>query len=460
MSRSAGEAILVGFVQAQNCTNFVASWRHPEHSTGFLTADYYAHIGRVLEKGCFHLALFDDRLAMPEYHGGSYEDAVRDGVRCVKLDPFAALMPLAMATSRLGVGATLSTSYHAPFHAARLFQSMDHMTDGRMAWNIVTSLNSVEARNMGRADVIPHDERYDRADEFLEIVLGHWNGWDDEALVVDRSNGVFADPERVRRLDYRGRFLASRGPFTVPRSPQGHPVLIQAGQSTRGLRFAADWAELVFAVFPDIATARQQTDRLRELARERGREPDDIAIIHLCQPIVAETREAAEQKRSVIAELPTTTDSLLLLSEALNLDFGGRSLDEPFTDAELNAMTGWQSLRDRTLTFTEGRSPSVRDFISATQRGRLRNPWVGTGADIADRMEEWMTEGGCDGFAITASHVPGSYEGFVQWVVPELQRRGRHPKAYRGRTLRDHLGMPRPAASGAQVDTGAAQPAR
>ena len=214
---------LVGFLQAQNCTTIPASWRHPEARTDSTSPEYYRHIGRVLERGKFDLGFFDDRLAMPDLYTGDHAHTVEHGIRCVKMDPVTVLMTMAMATTYLGLGATYSTSYYEPFHVARVFATLDLMSEGRAAWNVVTSLNDNEARNMGRTEHPAHDARYDLADEFVEVVLGHWNSWEDDAIVLDKSAGVFADPSKVHRLDYEGEHYRSRGPFTVPRSPQGSP---------------------------------------------------------------------------------------------------------------------------------------------------------------------------------------------------------------------------------------------
>ena len=257
------DMVMVGFLQAQNCSNFAGSWRHPDSRSDFSSPDYYAHIGRVLEAGKFQLAFFDDRLGMPEFHGGRFAEAVAHGIRCVKMDPIACLMPMAMGTTRLGLGATYSTTYYHPFHVARLFQTLDLMTRGRAAWNVVTSMNDVEAQNMGLEEAVEHDARYDRADEFLEVVHGHWDTWADDALIVDKTTGRFADPEKVRRIDHRGQHFRSRGPFTVPRSQQGHPVVIQAGQSGRGRRFAARWGELIFTSNPDLEPSEKAYAELK-----------------------------------------------------------------------------------------------------------------------------------------------------------------------------------------------------
>src|SRR6202140_1839690 len=189
--------VMVGFLQAQNCTNLPASWRHPESRTDFMSASFYREIASVLEAGKFHLAFFDDRLAMPDRFGNDHAHAVEHGIRCVKLDPIVVLMTMGMAPQHLGLGPACSTKYYEPFHVARLFATVDLMTDGRAAWNVVTSLNDGEALNMGRDEVIAHDLRYDRADEFMQVVLGHWDTWEDDAIVADKATGLFGIPEKV-----------------------------------------------------------------------------------------------------------------------------------------------------------------------------------------------------------------------------------------------------------------------
>ena len=342
-----------------------------------MSPDYYARIGRVLEAGKFQLAFFDDRLGMPEFHGGRFAEAVAHGIRCVKMDPIACLMPMAMSTERLGLGTTYSTTYYHPFHVARLFQTLDLMTRGRAAWNVVTSMNDVEARNMGLEEVVEHDARYDRADEFLEVVHGHWDTWADDALIVDKTTGRFADPEKVHRLGHRGQHFNSRGPFTVPRSPQGHPVVIQAGQSGRGRRFAARWGELIFTSNPSLEPSKKAYAELKADAARLGRNPEHMKIATLCHPVVAATKAEAEDKFALIERLPLEVDSLMLLSENSNFDFGSKPLDEPFTDAELARFTGTQSHRDRVVAVLGDRKPTPRDFITITRRGKLPPPWVG-----------------------------------------------------------------------------------
>jgi len=436
--------VMVGFLQAQNCTNLPASWRHPESRTDFLSADFYREIARVLERGKFHLAFFDDRLAMPDRYGGDHGHTVEHGIRCVKLDPIVTLMTMGMATTQLGLGATYSTTYYEPFHVARMFATIDLMTGGRAAWNVVTSLNDGEAMNMGRDGVMEHDLRYDRADEFMEIVLGHWDTWEDDALIVDKASGRFADASRVHRLDYQGEFFQSRGPFTVPRSPQGHPVVIQAGQSGRGRQFAGRWGEVIFTTSPSVAFGKKSYATLKDEASRCGRDPSGVLLCNLVTPVCAPTRMEAEDKMAVIQQLPLEIDQLSLLAEALNFDFASKALDEELTDEELASFSGLHTIRDRVLGLSGKKNPTVREFMQLSHRGRPDDAIVGGPREVADRLEELFEEYVCDGFVVGATHVPGGYADFVDYVVPELQRRGLYHEDYTGGTLRDNLRLPRP----------------
>lgn len=436
---------LVAFLQAQNCSNFPASWRHPAAASDFLSPEYYRRIGRTLEDGKFHLAFFDDRLAIPDVYADDYRVTMREGIRAVKLDPMLCAMTLANATERLGVGVTYSTTYYEPFHVARTFATLDQLTRGRAAWNVVTSLNSSEASNFGRDLVLEHDLRYDRAEEFLSIVQGHWRSWDDDALCVDKQ-GLFADPDGVRRLDHRGEWFKSRGPFTVPRSPQGEPILIQAGQSGRGRQFAAKWGDLVFVIYPNLNVGRKSYAEFKAVLAEQGRDPGSVKVAPAVYTVVGETQAQAEDRRAVIDRLVKPIDGLVLLSEVLNFDFSTKGYDEPFTTEEMDGISGIQAFRDRVVTLSGRANPSPRDFVEFTRRGTLDEfpVFMGSPAQVADQMEEWFGTA-CDGFVIAASHAPGAYDDFVRLVVPELRRRGLFRRDYEGSTLRENLGLQRPA---------------
>jgi len=446
------QMILVGFLQAQNCTNLASSWRHPQSRTDSWSPDFYRHIGRVLEAGKFHLGFFDDRLSMPDMYGRNHAHTVAHGIRCVKLDAVTVLTVMGMATERLGLGATYSTSYYEPFHVARVFGTLDLMTGGRAAWNVVTSLNDGEAQNMGRDEVIDHDARYDRADEFMEIVLGHWDTWEDDAIVQDKASGLFAKSDKVHRLDYTGRYYRSRGPFTVPRSAQGHPVIIQAGSSGRGKTFGARWGEVIFVVYPNIEVGKRDYAAFKAEVARFNRDPDEIKITHLINTVAAASKSEAEDKWAEIIKLPLEIDALSLLSEALNFDFAKKGMDEPFTDAELDEMSGLQGIRDRVTSVKK--NPTVREFIEISGRGRVHNAIIGGPKEIADQLEAWFAAPACDGFVLSATHVPGAYEDFVRFVIPELQRRGLFRKDFAGATLRENLGLQRPEISSWRPSSG------
>jgi FMN-dependent oxidoreductase (nitrilotriacetate monooxygenase family) len=436
---------LVAFMQAANTSVYAGSWRHPATEHGFLTAGYYQKIGRVLEEGCFDLMFFDDRLAMPGIYGGSVDEAVRRGARPVKLDLSIVLGVLAASTSHIGLGATYSTTYYAPFHVARTFATLDHLSGGRAAWNVVTSINDSEAQNFGLGTHLGHDARYDRADEFLEATTGLWDSWDDDALVLDREAGLFADPAKVHELNHGGQWFTVRGPLTVPRPPQGHPVLIQAGSSGRGRDFAARWAEVIFTGDPDIDIARAHYKDQKERITVTGRDADAVKMLPMAYTVVGESRAHAEEREQLfLTGLVDPMASLTLLSELMNYDFSSLALDAPITDDLIESVSGVRGLVQNIRAHIGGDTVTLGD-LAGHRATLLQGPrFVGTGPDVADQMEAWFDSGACDGFVIAATHSPGAYEDIVRMVVPELQRRGVFRDRYAGGTLRDHLGLPRP----------------
>jgi len=438
--------VLVAFLQASNCSNYTGSWRHPETDPGFLDLEFYQNIAATLERGKFHLAFIDDRLAMPSRFGDSFEEAVEHGVRAVKLDLVPIITAMGLATKRLGLGATYSTTYFSPFHVARLFASLDHFTMGRAAWNVVTSLNDSEAQNFGVPEHLEHDDRYDVADDFMEATSELWDSWEDGAVVLDKQTGRFADSDKVHRVDHAGKWFQVRGPLTVPRPPQGHPVLVQAGQSERGREFAARWAELLFVIYPTSEACKAYRDDLQRRARLAGRDPDSVRVAPAVYVVVGETAEEAEQKLQQIEDLANLTDSLTLLSEVFNYDFSQHPVDEPLSDEILASMTGLRGFLDRVIELSGTSNPSVNDFITSSGRGTLREfpVFTGTPTQVADQMESWFHADACDGFVLAATHMPGAYEDFVNLVVPELQRRGLFRDDYVDGTLRDNLGFIRP----------------
>ncbi|HVN51850.1 MAG TPA: LLM class flavin-dependent oxidoreductase [Acidimicrobiales bacterium] len=436
---------LVGFMQAGNATVYAGSWRHPATELGFLDGRYYQKLGRILEEGCFDMMFFDDRLAMPGIYGGSVADAVRLGARPVKLDLSIVLGLIAGATEHIGLGATYSTTYYSPFHVARTFATLDHLSGGRAAWNVVTSVNDSEAQNYGLDQHLEHDARYDRADEFLEVTTGLWDTWDDDALVLDRVGGTFADPTKVHELDHDGEWFHVRGPLTVPRSPQGRPVLLQAGSSGRGRDFAARWAELIFSGDPDVDIARAHYQDQKARVVEAGRDAASVKMLPMVYTVVGESRAHAEEREQVfLHDLVDPQASLTLLSELMNHDFSDMALDDPITDDLIESVSGIRGLVQNIRQHIGGDTVTLAD-LAGHRATLLQGPrFVGTGAEVADQMEEWFDGGACDGFVIAATHTPGAYEDVARLVVPELQRRGVFRDRYTGDTLRDTLGLARP----------------
>ncbi len=444
MTKKPRQMTLIGFMQAQNCSNYVGSWRHPHSTSDFLGPEYFQRIARALEYGKFQLGFFDDRLAMPDILGNDHAEAVRHGIRVVKMDPVTILACMAMATKNLGLGSTYSTTYYQPFHVARQISTLDLMSGGRAAWNVVTSLNNSEAQNFGQDEHLEHDLRYDVADEFMEVVLGHWDTWEDDAIVVDKETGLFAHPEKVHRLDHKGKWFKSKGPFTVPRSPQGRPVIIQAGQSGRGQTFSARWGELVFCVYPNLEIGKRTYDAFKKQVAGFGRDPASVAVAPAVYCVTGETKTMAEDKMAEIDSLAKPVDGLALLSEVLNFDFYSKPMDSSFNDDELASVSGLRGIVDRVVQLSGKRNPTIADFVKFSNRGTVREfpRFVGAPKDVADGLEEWFNTC-CDGFVVAATHLPGSYEDFSRMVVPELQRRGLHQKEYKGTTLRENLGLPK-----------------
>src|SRR5262249_33189145 len=317
-TRRIDKMALVAFMQAGSTSVYAGSWRHPATEHGYLDASYYAKIGRQLEEGCFDLMFFDDRLAMPGIYGGSVSEAVRRGARPVKLDLGVVLGVLAQATSRIGLGATYSTTYYAPFHVARTFATLDHLSGGRAAWNVVTSVNDSEAQNFGVDAHLGHDERYDRADEFLDVVTGLWDTWEDDAILHDWAAGQYADPAKVHDLCHAGQYFSARGPLTVPRTPQGRPVIIQAGSSGRGREFASRWAELIFTGDPGLEVARSHYTDQKDRISDAGRDPATVRICPMAYAVVGESEAHAKEREALfLNDLVHPMASLTLLSELM-----------------------------------------------------------------------------------------------------------------------------------------------
>ncbi|MFD0690543.1 LLM class flavin-dependent oxidoreductase [Actinomadura fibrosa] len=437
---------LGGFQIASQVTHSHAAWRHPGSDPAVFDHAHYHRVGRILERGKFDFVFFADLLAAPGRFGGGVEEALRRGTQATAtLDPVLVATSIAAVTRRLGVAVTKSTTYFHPYEVARAFASLDHLSRGRSGWNIVTSLSQAEAQNFGAAEHLEHDLRYDRAQEFVEVAAKLWESWDADAIVADRAAGVFADPGKVHRVDHDGKFYRTRGPLNVPRSPQGRPVYIQAGSSPKGRDFAARWAEAIFEIDPTPEGRRAYYDDVKSRVSDAGRNPDQVLIFPAVLTFVGETESIAREKQAFHNELADPVSGLITLSTHTDHDFSQHDLDAPVEDLQV---PGTQGLFDVARRLSARDNLTLRDIGKLYSQGVLLPQFVGTASDVADQLEEAFRGGEADGFMISAAQTPGSFNDFVDAVVPELQRRGLFREEYTGSTLRDHLGLdpvPRPA---------------
>ena len=416
-------------------------WRFPASESGWLQADYYQHIARTLEKGLFDMAFFADILAVPDRYQGSPDSQLRYGaLGSLRLDPVVVLTVMAAATRHLGLAATRSTSHYEPFEVARSFATLDHLSAGRAAWNVVTSFQDAEARNFSKSEQFPRSRRYDRADEFLEVVFKLWDSWDDDALVLDRETPLFADPKKVHYIDHKGEWFNVRGPLNVARPPQGYPVIIQAGASDRGRDFAAQWADVIFVSHDSLDSAQVFYRELKDRAKAHGRDPRSLKILPAATPLVGEAREIVDSKQRLLHDLVNPHAGLSTLSYHLDVDLGSFPLDKPLPDVDVPGVQGH---------YQEVREATARDGLTLHDLGkrygsRYEGDFIGTVDHVVDGIERWFRAGAADGFMISAPYQPGGFEEFVRLVVPELQRRGLYRTRYEGATLRENLGLARP----------------
>ncbi|SED86158.1 NtaA/DmoA family FMN-dependent monooxygenase [Ruania alba] len=426
-------------------SQYAENWRHPLSRTDWLQARFYADLARTLERGCFDMMFMPDILAIPEDHHGAYDTTVRTGGKgTIALDPTTIAAVAATATTRLGLGATISTTFVPPYLLARTLLSLDHLSGGRMAWNIVTSTTDAEARNLGRESIPGKEDRYNHADLVVRTALQLWEGWDADALVLDPSTRTFADPTRIHRI---ADDLPSRGPLTLPRSPQGRPVLMQAGASPRGREFAATWAELVFVVADTAEAMRATRLELRERAAHLGRDPDGIRILPAVQPILGASDASAAGR---LVELESLLDGDEILTMLARLMHADPSALDPDADAAQfltahRGATGSTGFEDMMLRACRAEGLSVRGLAARQAMSQLKPQPTGSPATVADYLCELVETGAADGFVISSALFPTSLEEFVSGVVPELQRRGALDTGDGPDTLRGRLGLPEPA---------------
>jgi len=428
--------------QCSPSPQFEGLWRHPDDgtATGYRSLDYWIPIARKLEAACIDALFFADVHGLYDVYQGSWRAALRHGVQVPSVDPVLVVAALAAITRRLGFAVTYSTTYHAPYECARLFSSLDHLTRGRIGWNIVTSYLRSAAEN-GLGEYLSHDARYDRADEYVGVCRALWeSSWEQDAVVRDAASDTFTDAGRVHEIEHRGRWFHVQGPHQCEPSPQRTPVLYQAGASRRGTTFAARHAELVFVTLPDPATGATHVRALRQRAEELGRDPKRIKILQAAFVLTDRTSAELRAKIARFGALTSAEGELAKLCGWLGFDVAAYPQDMPLAQIPLEAS---QSIRDFMRRFDPQRAWTVGDVRSISLFSRSphrRTGWLlGTPAQIADQMQEFRARSGVDGFNLIPCPPTSGIDDICALIVPELQRRGLFRREYEpeGETLRE-----------------------
>jgi long-chain alkane monooxygenase len=413
-------------------------WRHPDdQSHRYKDLDYWTELARLLERGLFDSLFIADVLGVYDVYQGSADAAVREAAQVPVGDPLLAVSAMAAVTGHLGFGITVSSTYEQPYNLARKFATLDHLTKGRVGWNVVTSYLDSAARNLGLDRQVPHDERYARADEFLEVCYKLWEGsWEDDAVKRDKRAGVFTDPAKVHPVEHKGRYYTVPGIFLSEPSPQRTPLIFQAGSSASGLKFAARHAEAVFFSETRPEVVKPKVKKIRDQAERMGRDPASLTMIPLLTVVTAATDAEAQAKYADYRRYASYDGALALYGGWSGLDLSGYDPDQPLryveTEAVRSAVEGFTTADpDREWTPRE-----IARFLGLGGRGAVV---VGGPETVADEMERWVGEADVDGFNLAYVITPGTFADVIEHVVPELQRRGIYRTGYDGTTLRENF---------------------
>jgi FMN-dependent oxidoreductase (nitrilotriacetate monooxygenase family) len=424
-----------------NCVAHQSSglWRHPDDQAWrYKDLSYWTELAQLLEHGRFDGLFIADVLGTYDIYGASDEAAIRHAAQVPVGDPLLLVPAMAQLTEHLGFGITASTGFEHPYPFARRMSTLDHLTGGRIGWNVVTGYLPAAARNMGQTDQPAHDARYDHADEYLEVLYKLWEGsWEDDAVVRDRDRGVFTDPAKVHHIGHEGRYFSVPGVHLAEPSPQRTPVIYQAGASPRGMRFAAENAEAIFTAALTKAALRQTVSTIRRELELVGRDPYGAKIFNLMTVITAENDEAAHAKHAEYSACADPEGALVFLSGWMGVDLARYGLDEPLGNVDSNAIqSAVTAVQEADATSREW---TVRDIAERAKIGGLGPLTVGGGATVADTLQEWVDETDVDGFNLAYAVTPGSFADFIEHVLPVLTARGAYQQAYTPGTLRHKL---------------------
>lgn len=416
-----------------------AAWRYPgAFPDANFNFSHYKRFVRTLERGLFDAFFMADHLAVMNMP----MNALKRSATVTSFDPLTLLPALATVTEHLGLIATASTTYNEPYHVARKFASLDHISEGRAGWNVVTSANPREAMNFGLEEHVEHGERYLRAREFFDVVTGLWDSWADDAFIRDVETGTYFDPEKMHVLDHKGPHLSVRGPLNVARPIQGWPVIVQAGASDAGRQLAAETAEVVFSSANTLEDGQRYYADVKGRMQACGRSPDHMKILPGAFVVIGDTLAEARAKKAKLDSLVHPDSGIATLSVLLGHDVSGCDLNGPLPD--LPDSNASKSGQQKLVEMAQRKHMTVRQMAQYVGGSFSVLEFIGTPVTIADQMEEWLMTEGCDGFNAMFPYLPGGLDDFVDLVVPELQRRGLFRHEYEGKTLRENLGLPRP----------------
>jgi FMN-dependent oxidoreductase (nitrilotriacetate monooxygenase family) len=422
----------------------IAAWLHPQSQIDAgQHFPYFVKLAQTAERAKFDFVFMADAVATRD---GNMEALSRWPQYMAHFEPITLLSAVASVTERIGLVCTASTSYYEPFNVARLFGSLDHISGGRAGWNVVTSANASASYNFNRDEHYDIAERYDRAREFVQVVLGLWDSWEDDAFLRDRSTRRYFDPAKLHKLNHKGQFFSVRGPLNLARPPQGYPVIAQAGASEDGKELGAETAEVIFFSQQRVEKAREFYRDVKGRMTKFGRAPGQLKMLAGLNPTVGRTTSEAQAKFDQLQSLIHPDVGKELLSVDLGgADLSGLSIDEPIPDHLIPEKTKTSMSRLKTVGgIAHEERLTIRELYERYAGSRGSYSVVGTPAYIADQMEEWLATDATDGFIIQASYLPGGFDDFVNLVIPELQRRGLFRTDYTGRSLRHHLGLQRP----------------
>ncbi|MBP0597361.1 LLM class flavin-dependent oxidoreductase [Herbaspirillum sp. LeCh32-8] len=444
MSASRSQLALGAFLMQTG--HHIAGWRHPgaQADAGSNFA-HYVKLARQAEEAKFDAIFISDSVGVRNRDLASLSRTARSD----QFEPLTLLSALAAVTERIGLIATASTSFNEPYNIARKFASLDQISGGRAGWNLVTSSGDGEAENFNLVKHLDHALRYERAAEFHQVVTGLWDSWEDDAFLRDQESGQYFDPAKLHVLNHKGKHFSVRGPLNVSRSPQGWPVIVQAGASDAGRDLAARTAEVVFVAHQTFDEARSFYSDIKARAAAYGRAPQEIRIMPGIFPVVAPTRAEAEEKFQYLQELIPTVVGVGLLSQMVGFDLSPYPVDGPLP--ELPPTNGAKSRQQLMVDLARRDGLSIRQTYLRIAGARGHQQVVGSPSDIADLLETWFRDGGADGFNIMSPAHPAGLTDFIELVLPELRRRGLFRTDYQGRTLREHLGLRRPAHPSARL---------